>query len=257
MEVKAVMPPRKFHQWLPYWAVFQTDLRQTPANWAWRLWVVLSVAAGGGYLMYRSGLHREAGLLQSAAAFVGDLLRSAVVATLTLVLAFTAGCIASESGTLGDSVLCRGISRRQYFLAKWHARLVSVLGTYLVLATVLLVSCHFLLHDELSFTGSVAGVCAVGAVLAAVVSCGVTVSALSGGTVLALTVLWVGLYALGFLLTLLPAPMISPDRLVQKLPQVLRGTFDSTELTRLILNSLAVSVAAGVIGMAGFTRRDI
>ena len=53
------------------------------------------------------------------------------------------GSISSERGTLADSVLSRGISRYQYFLGKWHARLATVLGTFLVLGVVVLVGSFF------------------------------------------------------------------------------------------------------------------
>ena len=36
-------PSLRFRRWLPYWAVLQTDLRQTLRSWVYRLWVVVSV----------------------------------------------------------------------------------------------------------------------------------------------------------------------------------------------------------------------
>jgi len=53
-----------------------------------------------------------------------------------VVLAVSA--VGSERGTVADSVLSRGISRHQYFLAKWHARLVVVTATFAVLACAVL-----------------------------------------------------------------------------------------------------------------------
>ena len=50
------------------------------------------------------------------------------------------------------------------------------------------------------------------ALLAAVITCGVTVSAISNSTVLGIAVLWMILYGVGFLLSLLPAKFPSPDR---------------------------------------------
>ena len=51
---------------------------------------------------------------------------------------------------MADSVLSRGISRYQYFLGKWHARLVTMLGTFFVLGLLMLTSALFLLHEDLS-----------------------------------------------------------------------------------------------------------
>ena len=46
----------RFNKFLPYWAVLQTDLRQTLRSWVYRLWVLMSVLAAGGFLLYRVGL---------------------------------------------------------------------------------------------------------------------------------------------------------------------------------------------------------
>src|SRR4051812_34672850 len=116
-----------YRLWLPYWAVFQTDLRQTTRSWVYRLWVAAVALSAFGYLLYRPGVHNEAGLIQQAAVIMSDLLRWVVLGSVALIAALTVGCISSERGTLADSVLSRGISRYQYYLAKWHARLASVL----------------------------------------------------------------------------------------------------------------------------------
>ena len=114
--------------------MFQTDLRQTARSWVYRLWVLMTVLAAAGLLLYRVGLHKEAGIFQSAAAQCGDLFRLMVVGSLALVVVLAVSAISSERGTVADSVLSRGISRHQYFLAKWHARLVVVTATFAVLA---------------------------------------------------------------------------------------------------------------------------
>src|ERR1700752_971860 len=167
MDATTTIANPRFLRWLPYWAVLQTDLRQTKRNWVGRTGVGATLIAAAGYVLYRFGVYREARILQSASEVIGDLLRWTVLGGMTLIVVFTAGAIAADRGTLADSVLSRGISRYQYYWAKLHARLISVLGTYLALCLVVLVSCHFLLHEELSFFGSVAAVFTVGAVLAA------------------------------------------------------------------------------------------
>src|SRR5262249_6759775 len=150
----APAPVVKINRWLPYWAVFQADLRQTLGSWVYRTWVLLSVLAAVGYLLYRVGVYREAGIIQYASALISDLLRWSVLGSVTLVIILTAGSISSERGTLADSVLSRGISRYQYFLGKWHARLVVVLTTFLVMGLAALTSSYFFLHEDLSLGGS-------------------------------------------------------------------------------------------------------
>src|SRR5262249_44750461 len=122
----------------------------TPRNWVWRMWVGASLGAAFCYLIYRFGIYREGGILQSASRVFSDVLNWIVLGSLTLIVVFTAGAISADRGTLADSVLSRGISRYQYFLAKLSARMVSVLATYFALCVLVLIGCHFLLHDQLS-----------------------------------------------------------------------------------------------------------
>jgi hypothetical protein len=247
----------KVNRFLPYWAVFQADLKQTVSGWIYRTWVLASVAAALGYLLYRVGLYREAGIIQYGSNLVNDFFRWTVLASPTLVVVLTAGCISAERGTLADSVLSRGISRYQYFLAKWHARLASVLGTFLVMALVALVGCHFLLHEDLSLVGSGVALVKVAALLTAVITCGVTVSAVTSSTLVGITVLWMILYGSGFALSLLPASCPSPDRALNSLLYTLRGYYDWEEVVRLLTWSGVVSLTVAAIGLVYFSRRDV
>jgi ABC-2 type transport system permease protein len=138
----------RINRFLPYWAVFQADIRQTLHSWVYRVWVLLCVLAAVGYLVYRFGAYREAGMVQPVTDLMSDLLRWTVLGSVTLIIVLTAGSITSERGTLADSVLSRGISRYQYFLGKWHARLAALLGTFFCFGVIVLVGSFFLLHDE-------------------------------------------------------------------------------------------------------------
>src|SRR5271163_3709252 len=106
--------PFKRVRFLPYWAVFQMDLHQTVRGWVYRAWLLLSLLAAVGYLIYRFGAYREAGMVQPASELTSDLLRWIVLGSVTLIIILTAGTISQERGTMADSVLCRGISRHQY-----------------------------------------------------------------------------------------------------------------------------------------------
>src|SRR5436305_3750198 len=133
---------------LPYWAVFQADFHHTLTSWVYRVWVLLSLFAAVGCLLYRFGAYRVAGMVQPASELMSDLLHWTVLGSVTLIIILTGGAISAERGTLADSILSRGISRRQYFLGKWHARLAAVLGTFFVLGFAVLVSSMLLLRDE-------------------------------------------------------------------------------------------------------------
>lgn len=251
----------RFNKFLPYWAVFQTDLKQTARSWIYRLWVLMTVLAAAGLLLYRVGLHKEAGMFQSAAAQTGDLFRLMILGSLALVVVLAVSSISSERGTVADSVLSRGISRHQYFLAKWHARLVVVTATFAALAFAVVVASYFLFKDDtqtdLSFGGSVAAVLVVCAALAVIVSWGVTIGALANSTMMGITVFWLVLYGSGFLLSLLPEPWPSPDRQLARLKFMLQGQYNSAALTELLAVAVALCAVAATAGVLGFSKRDV
>jgi ABC-2 type transport system permease protein len=251
----------RFNRFLPYWAVLQTDMRQTLRSWVYRLWVFVTILAAGGFLLYRVGLHREAGIIQSAATQCGELFRMMVVGSLALVVVLAVSAISAEKGTVADSVLSRGISRYQYFLAKWHARLVVVTLTFSLLAAGVLLGGYFLFkadsESDLSLIGGLAAVVAVTAVLAMIVSWGVVIGALTNSTILGITVFWLLLYGTGFLMSLLPEPWPSPDRELSRLKFVLRGQFNEALFGNLLLVSAIMCVVASVVGLIGFNRRDV
>jgi ABC-2 type transport system permease protein len=263
MDAPTIPAPVKINRWLPYWAVFQADVRQTLQSWVYRAWVLVSVLVTAGYLLYRYGAQHEAGILQPASRLINDLLGWTVLGSVTLIIVLTAGSISSERGTLADSVLSRGISRYQYFLGKWHARLATVLGTFLVLATAALVGSYFLLHEDLSLTGSLAALLMVAALLAAVSTGGVTVSAVTNSTAVGIAVLWVAVYGMGAALSLLPESVLatknlpSPTWLLRVLPNVLHGEFSWRVVGRLMGWSALGSSLLALMGMGYFSRRDV
>src|SRR5262249_38387578 len=153
-------------------------------------WVLATVLAATGYLLYRSGIQHEAGMLQSAAVLVGELLRWSVLGSVTLIIALTGGSISSERGTMADSVLSPGISRYQYFMGKWHARLVTVLSTFLVMGGVALAGSYFFLHVDFKLHGCLVALATIVGMMAVVTTFGVTVSSFVNSTMLGITILW-------------------------------------------------------------------
>jgi ABC-type transport system involved in multi-copper enzyme maturation permease subunit len=255
-----VEAPRKregFNRWLPYWAVFQADVQQTLRSWVYRCWVLASLLGTVGFLLYYRGIYHEAGIIQSASKHISELLRWMVLGSTAFIVVLTAGSISSERGTMGDSVLSRGISRYQFFLGKLHARLASVLGTFFVLGLVSLVSSELLLHQDLTLLGSVVALATVAAILGAIITCGVTVSAIANSTVLGIALLWMVLYGGGFALSLLPLPFPAPDRALQRLSYTLQGQYDPIALLELLGWSSLFSCLAACVGVGYFSRRDV
>jgi ABC-type transport system involved in multi-copper enzyme maturation permease subunit len=257
MDAAVAPKPVRINRWLPYWAVFQADVRQTLQSWVYRAWVLVSVLATVGCLLYSYGVLREAGIRQPASRLVSDLLRWTLLGSVTLIIVLTAGCISSERGTMADSVLSRGISRYQYYFGKWHARLATVLSTFLVLGAFTLLGSYFLLHDDLSFRGSLVALATVGVLLAAVISCGVAVSAMTNSSVLGIAILWLTLYGGGFVLSILPAKLPLPDWSLANLTYILQGSYDLRTLGRVALWSSGVSLVAALVGVVFFSRRDV
>lgn len=257
MEAVSPIKQVKINRWLPYWAVFRYDVRQTLRSWVYLTWVLVCVLVAVGCLLYYAGMHRGAGIMQSGSMVVSNLLRLIVLGSITLVIAMTAGCISSERGTMADSVLSRGISRFQYFLGKWHARLVTILGTFLVMGLAAMIGSYFLLQVDPDLMGSLVALLTVTVMLAAVVSCAVTMSAIANSTVMAIAVLWIVLYGSGYALESLPAHVPTPDRVLKNLPNIVKGHYDFYSLTRLMGYSALVSGIAALVGLVYFARRDV
>lgn len=249
MDTPAATKPVRINRWLPYWAVLQYDVHQTLGSWVYRTWVLVSVLAGGGYLVYQFGVTNDTGLVKYASQLISDLLRWTVLGSVTLIILLTVGTISSERGSMADSVLSRGISRYQYFLGKLHARLLTVLATYFALGGAALTAAFFLLHEDLSWSGSAVALVTVAALLTAVITCGVTVSAMVNSTLVGSAVLWIAVYGAGFALSL--------HRPLYNLPQVLRGFYDLNAQAHLVGWTAAVSAVAAVVGMLYFARRDV
>ena len=257
MEIPAVIRPAKINRLLPYWAVFQADARQTLRSWVYRTWVLVFVLAAAGYSLFHGGVQHKAGMIQLASKLNSDLLRWTFLGSVTLIIVLTAGSISSERGTMADSVLSRGISRYQYFLAKWHARLVTILGTFFAMGVVTLASSFFLVQEDLSLIGSLVALLTIAVVLAVVVTCGVTVSAMSQSTVLAIAVLWICLYGAGFALWFLPSEPFSAKQFLSSLQYTLQGKYDIHDLGRLASWSSIASCVVATVGLVCFSRRDV
>jgi len=257
MDATASKKKITINRWLPYWAVLQQDVHQTVRSWVYRVWVLVSALALIGYLLYRVGVYREAGIQQSASTMISELLHWIVYGSVALVVVLCVGSISSERGTMADSVLSRGISRYQYFMGKWHARLFAVLGTYFVIGAAALVCCLVWLHEDLSPLGCLMALLTVAALLTVVVTCGVTVSGMCNSTVLGVAILWVVLYGGGLALTVLPPQFPSPDRAIESLPNILQGNFQVSTLGNLIGGCAVASVVIALIGMNHFAKRDV
>ncbi len=258
MEATATPTAVRINRWLPYWAVLQADVRHTLRSWVYRTWIILSIMTAGGYLLYRLGGEQIAGILHPNSTLLSDLLQWTVIGSVTLIITLTVSSITSERGTMADSVLSRGISRHQYFLGKWHARLITILLSFLFMTGLWLLASYFLLEADISFRGVFWAVATISCMLIAIISCGVAISAISNSTVLGIAMLWLTLYGISFLMGLLATRVPSPEKFMESLPLVLQGRYSDVEsLVHLMSWSLMISFVMSLVGMAVFARRDI
>jgi ABC-2 type transport system permease protein len=258
MATQAAANVVKINRLLPYWAVFQADLRHTIRSWIFQAWMFLTLAAAAGYLLYSFGAKQEGGWVVPAHNMISEVLRWILWGSATLIIVLASGTICSERGNLADSVLCRGISRYQYFLGKLHARLFAILGSYFVMAGATIAGAAMLLHGEhLQMGGCLMALAAVAAILTLVITVGVSVSALANNSVVSIAIVWITIYGTGFLLSFLPEPYPTPDRALKNLPNILRGLYDASFLGKLIGGSLIASLVIAFAGMVKFARRDV
>jgi len=247
----------RFNPILPYFAVLRTDFGQTLQSWVFRLWVIVTLITAVGYWLYKFGIHREVGLVQSASEQTGILLRTIGLVTLAFVSLISIVAVGGERGTVADSILSRGISRHQYFLAKWHSRTAVLLGMFSVLSLVVLLAYHFLLEPDVTFSGGIAATLLAMAMLAAVVAWGVTIGALSNGTVIGITIFWLVLFGSLFLMSYLPEPFPSPGYMLAQLRSILRGNYDALHVVKVMAIFLGIAIVGGTVGLVGYSRKDV
>lgn len=84
MDAPEPKKPTPIKRFLPYWAVFQADIRQTLRSWVYRTWVLLSVMLAVGFLLWRGGVYHQAGMVQLSSNLMGDLLRWSMLGSVTL-----------------------------------------------------------------------------------------------------------------------------------------------------------------------------
>jgi hypothetical protein len=249
----------RFHRFLPYWAVLQTDLRQTAQGWLFGLWVALVVIGVCGFFLYRVGVQQEAGLVQSAAVLCAEALRAAFLGSLAVVVILSVAAISSERGTVADAVLSRGISRHQYFLARQHARVILVGIAFALISTGIIAAGSLLFRGEadISLHGAAVVIGLLSLLLAVVAAVGVVLGALTNSAVLGITIYWLLLYGGGLLLMLAPEPWPGPERELTRLRYVLQGYYSAAYYGRVALTAIAIALAATICGLIGFSRKDV
>ncbi len=135
----------------------------------------------------------------------------------------------SHAETLAQSILCRPVTRYEYLLAAWSARMVVVVGVYLTVLTPAIILVTFakrpVAEDTVTFYGIVTTLMAVGLVLMFLLSLGFLMGTLLRKSLLAVVVLIFIWTPVNFLLNLFSLEEFSPLSLNQALTVQLRQSW--------------------------------
>ena len=139
----------------------------------------------------------------------------------------------SRTETLADGILCRPVSRFEYLLATWSARVVLVLSVYLVViipAIVLVILAKRPVpEDTVTVYGIVTALCVVGLVLTFLVSLGFLAGTLLRKPLLAVVVLIFVWYPIGLILSFFSLEEFSPISLNRAISTQLRHSWRETD----------------------------
>lgn len=272
MDSLARIRPSLSNLLLPVLAVFADDLRQSSRHWALWVWLLLGLAAPwcGFATISSSGASpssrpvRELDRLQdlgasqrpTAASFSGDLLRLHLFGFTLLAIVLAATAIPGESEVAAGAILCRGISRWQYYTGKCASRVLVVVAAGTGLAAISLAVAAVRFPNDVLGGGVLIVLVSFGALMTSVAAVCVAGSIWFRQSMMAAAVLWMLVYGLGIVAVVLELPAMSPALLADQFADVLRGALTCPASS---LPSVAAGFAllATAIGLASFSRLDI
>jgi ABC-type transport system involved in multi-copper enzyme maturation permease subunit len=207
---------------MPSLAILHHELRSLRTSWLVKLWLVavialtlLILAIGWGHLQ--------------TAPFISLQLAPFLVFPWCLVV-MVLGVTPMSGGRaeeMADGILCRPVTRHEYLLAAWAARVVLVLGVYLLVLVpaILLIALAkrpTVPPDSATAYGICAGLGAVGLVLTFQVSLGFLLGTLLRSTLLAIVVLLFVWLPVNAVLDTFSLETFSPISLDRAMPRLLR-----------------------------------
>jgi hypothetical protein len=139
----------------------------------------------------------------------------------------------SRADSLADGILSRPVTRYEYFLGCWAARVVAVLAVFLIVTLPFVITVVYakrpVTEDAVGLYGVVSAMCVVGLVLMFQVSLGFLLGTLLRNTLFAAMVLIFIWIPINMVLTTFELEEFSPVSLNQALPTLLRQTWGETE----------------------------
>ena len=213
---------------MPYLAILRHDLLTLLASRLVRLWlgatVLLTLAlTGSNWANFQDGT------------LIASLLFPYLVFPwfFVVVVLGVAPVSGTQTETLADGILSRPVSRLEYLLATWSARVLLVLGVYLVVTipAIILITLakRPVPEDTVTVYGIVTSLAVVGLVLTFLVSLGFLIGTLLRKPLLAVVVLIFIWYPIGLILSIFSLEEFSPISLNRAISTQLRQPWRQAE----------------------------
>jgi ABC-type transport system involved in multi-copper enzyme maturation permease subunit len=209
---------------MPYMAILRHDLRSLWQSWLVRLWLgatalLTFMLVGANWTQFRDGT-------LIASFLFTYLVFPWVFVVVVLGVSPVSG---SRAETLADGILSRPVSRCEYLLATWSARVVLVLGVYLIVTlpavVLVMLAKRPVPEDRVTVYGIFAALFVVGLVLTFLVSLGFLMGTLLRKPLLAVVVLVFLWYPIGLILSIFSLEEFSPISLSRAISTQLRQSW--------------------------------
>lgn len=213
---------------MPFLAILRHDLGMLASSWLVRVWLAAAALLTLG--LAASTWHHFQTAPMIASLLFPWLVFPWFVVVMVLGVNPTTG---SRAESLADGFLSRPIARHEYLLAMWAARVLLVLGTYLLVTlpaiALVILAKRPVPTDRVTLYGLIAALAVVGVVLALQVSLAFLLGTLLRKTLLAVVVLLFLWYPANMILHSFRLEAFSPISLNQALPTLLRQPWRATD----------------------------
>jgi len=204
----------------------------------------------------RSALAATPSVPGSASQLGGKLLGMHVLVWIVLAIALGASAISAEFASVGESVLCWGVARWQYFLGKAAARSLAAMTLVVVLSLPMLLVFNAKSSGDLAFWPAIMTTLLCAAVVGCVTAIGVAAGAWFRTSMRAIGVSVIAVLIVGIGCVFLAPPAYSPTEFVHTLPYALRGVEVAAPSS--LLSFVAYSASAiGVVSLGKFIWADL
>lgn len=235
---------------MPFRALMEADVAGMLRAWVVRIWAVLV----GAQTLFFIAVSLDA---PQAHEGLAGILGAWPLVWSTVIIVVAGGAIAAEAGVVADSVLSKAVTRWEYVLAKLSARLLVILGLYLLVAGPATYIVAKEASGDISQAGVVWAVALIGLALVMLTSLTVMFSTLFNRTLVAVVVMWSVWYVAGTITGLLEIEAVSPLRLVDRLDPMLQGDYKLADQWESAIGFTVISIAAALVAVTHFSRKDV